>query len=153
MARSSSQANLMCNLLLSGAATASLMAQSANAQVVAPPQVPLSDMQCNYPVGAPPNSQFGLPAASTCSTTGTRNIGAPTVTQTSVNASTTRVTGEWVVNYSGALAIDGLPVSLVQGQQFTFDATNFYDPAAISVNVTDNYTGVLLVVVFMARGF
>jgi Coiled stalk of trimeric autotransporter adhesin/YadA-like membrane anchor domain len=141
MMRSKFRRTTVGHMLKTSAVATCLIAHGANAQVVAPPQVPLSDMQCNYPVGAPPSSQFGLPAASTCTTAGTRNIAAPTVTQTPSGATATRVTGEWVVNYAGALAIDGVPVSLVNGQQFSFDATNFYDSGSVSANVTTAYTG------------
>ena len=141
MVRSKFQVKLLRGMLATSSIAINMIAHSAYAQVIAPPQIPLSDMQCTYPVGAPPNSQFGLPAASTCTTAGTRNIGAPTVTQTPQGGTTTRVAGEWVVSYAGALAIDGVPVSLVNGQQFVFDATNFYDPAAVSANVTSTYTG------------
>jgi hypothetical protein len=106
----------------------------ALAQTVTVPQQPLSDINC------PPGTQIYLIGTNCVSTTGTRTA-TPTTGTVTPQAGGVRVNGQWNVTYVGDLQTDGIPFSTVAGQQFNFDATQFYDPTAVTVNVNASYTG------------
>jgi autotransporter adhesin len=64
------------------------------------------------------------------------------MTVTAINPTTSRVTGDVAVNYSGNLVTDGLPVTLnpINGP-FQLDVANFTDTLAQTVNATTSYIG------------
>ncbi len=106
----------------------------ATAQTLQPPQVPLRDADCPF------NS---FPVMPPCTTPGTRTT-TPTVINVTpgANPGTSDIAVSATVDYSGNLVIDGDPITVNQVfGPFSFDATNFYSPAAATVNVTSNYTG------------
>jgi hypothetical protein len=115
-------------------AIALIVSTPALAQTVTVPQQPLSDIDC------PPGTQIYL-IGTTCTTTGTRTATPTTGTVTPQAGGGVRVDGQWNVTYVGNLQTDGIPFSTVPGQPFNFDATTFYDPTAVTVNVNASYTG------------
>jgi hypothetical protein len=110
-------------------------AAPATAQSIAPPQVPLSDTDCPYP-------NVNFPVMPPCTTPGTRTTTPTIVTVTpGAVAGTSNINVASTVTYNGNLAIDGAPVVLNPGFGFNFDASQFFSPAAATVNVTSAYNG------------
>jgi trimeric autotransporter adhesin len=108
------------------------LSTSAFAQSFNPLTQPLSDVNCQFPV------QFGQPAI--CIADGTRTT-TPTTGTITPSGGGNIANGDWAVNFSGNLLVDGVPVITSPGPAFNFDASNFGDPAAVQVHLTTSYTG------------
>lgn len=115
----------------------------ATAQIIQT-QVPVNDTNCSHPYPA-----FGtdivqsVPSVNLCTTSGTRSVGPPTITQTASGPDNTTVRADWRVGFSGNLGIDGFPVALGSFFPNLTDATSFYSSVSVSANVTSSYTGIV----------
>lgn len=131
---------MLRNFLWSSAALAgAFVVMPATAQEIKRPSVPLNDVDCNFP------SAFFTPGGlftPTCTSPGTRTATPGPMTVTAINPTTSRVTGDVAVTYSGNLVTDGFPVTInpINGP-FQLDVANFTDTLAQTVNATTSYIG------------
>lgn len=114
--------------------------QTAAAQAVNPPQVPIADTQCNNP---------GFNRLSDCLVFGTRSNSTPVVTVSPFppNSNLSVVTHTEQVTYSGDLVIGGAAVATNRDSFFVFPPQSLYSADAARVQGDLAYTGSLSVVV------
>lgn len=104
---------------------------AAQAQQVQPPQLPVSDVNCDYQ--ANPRANVVPP----CQVDGTRTVTVINQTVTPVSPSSSRVTGSYDVRFNGNLQVDGRPVTTGPGSPYTFDISVFgQSPAEIEASLS-----------------
>jgi hypothetical protein len=115
------------------------------AQTVAPPRVPLSDIDCDY---IPSSGSVLLPSPCLTAPGATRTVTYSNTTRTPINATTDRVTNVYNVTFDGNLVVDARPVivgPLPTGTTFTFpiasDARFYFNNGSQTVDLSTNYTG------------
>jgi hypothetical protein len=126
---------LLASLPASLFAIAPANAQTAPDIVVA--QVPLSDTNCDFNQVAPPTT------ASQCTISGTRSMTLTNTTRTAFNATLDSITSTYAVQFDGNLQIDGLPIATGAPAIFpgARDASFYFDPASVSVDLATSYDG------------
>jgi Head domain of trimeric autotransporter adhesin/YadA-like membrane anchor domain len=125
------------SLFFSAAAGTFVFAAGANAQVPSN-DIPYRDADCPVLLGGPPEPVTVPP----CTTTSGRTNGPATVTITSVNGTTSRVTATQNIAYSGNLLVAGSGISINPNvASFQVRPSDVFLPNIATINVTAEYLG------------